>query len=80
MIAATCEAGNCAVSRSLSEGGEVVSPSELWYGRNTILDGFWRISSTHKLAHTYARGLKEQLVAMKEIVGPGRAEKDTKRG
>jgi hypothetical protein len=46
----------------------MVSPSELWYGRNTILDGFLRMASTKKLAHAYARGLKEQLLAMKEIV------------
>jgi len=68
VIAAACEAGNCAVSRSLSEGGEMVAPSELWYGRNTILDGFLRVTSTKKLAHAYARGLKEQLTAIKEIV------------
>ena len=78
VIAAACEAGNCAVSRSLSEGGEMVSPSELWYGRNTILDGFLRTISTKKLAHAYARGLKEQLVAIKEIVMQSRERYQTR--
>ena len=78
VIAAACEAGNCAVSRSLSEGGEMVSPSELWYGRNTILDGFLRTTSTKKLAHAYARGLKEQLAAIKEIVTQSRERYQTR--